>query len=219
MRQEEETVQSGNVQEESTREQEKTVGIAGKRFLTRGVYKSKDVPIRILDSLIIGAVALVVILVVLFAINGGYTVTFDSAGGSEVASQRLRYGAVVQVPEVPEKPGYAFAGWRTSADEALAEEWNFSADKVEGDMTLYAYWEASRVTVKFDMNGGNFGGESQIADKQVVFGEAYGTLPIPSKEGYTFDGWIYSGSRIESSAIVKVNGEHVLTADWRKDGE
>lgn len=46
-------------------------------------------------------------------------------------------------------------------------------------------------TVTFDANGGTlqgYGNASQ-ASKQVTYGETYGDLPTPTREGYTFAGW------------------------------
>ena len=46
-----------------------------KKLFGRGIYGSKDVPIRILDGLIVGMILLAVVLTVIFSINGGYRVT------------------------------------------------------------------------------------------------------------------------------------------------
>lgn len=185
-----------------------------KKWFGRGIYGSKDVPIRILDGFIIGAICFVVILVFWFATHGGYNVTFDTEGGSEIAAQRLKHGELAEEPEIPLKPGYTFCGWVTSEDESLAKEWNFATDKVENDLTLYAVWMPAEVRVKFDLDGGNLDGETYIPDKTVTYGEAYGELPVPEKEGFRFDGWIYSGVVIQADTMVTMTGEHVLTARW-----
>lgn len=185
-----------------------------KKWFGRGIYGSKDVPIRILDGFIIGAICFVVILVFWFATHGGYNVTFDTEGGSEIAAQRLKHGELAKEPEIPLKPGYTFCGWMTSEDESLAKEWNFATDKVENDLTLYAVWMPAEVRVKFDLDGGNLDGETYIPDKTVTYGEAYGELPVPEKEGFRFDGWIYSGVVIQADTMVTMTGEHVLTARW-----
>ena len=185
-----------------------------KKWFGRGIYGSKDVPIRILDGFIIGAICFVVILVFWFATHGGYNVTFDTKGGSEITVQRLKHGELAEEPEAPLKPGYTFCGWVTSEDESLAKEWNFATDKVENDLTLYAVWMPAEVMVKFDLDGGNLDGETYIPDKTVTYGEAYGELPVPEKEGFHFDGWIYSGAVIQADTMVTMTGEHVLTARW-----
>jgi len=185
-----------------------------KKLFGRGVYGSKDVPIRILDGFIIGAVALVVILVFWFATHGGYVVTFDTDGGTEVAEQKLKHGENAKEPETPVKPGYEFKGWITSEDPSLAEEWNFAENLVQNDVTLYAVWEPAQIAVKFDPDGGSVDGSSVIPDRLVTFSEPYGELPVPEKEGSRFDGWVYSGSVIGADTLVTMTGEHVLTARW-----
>lgn len=153
------------------------------------------------------------------AFLSGY-VDFNTNGGSEVLTQRLRYGNLIEEPTEPQKAGYVFDGWVTLDDPSLAEEWDFNQDKVEGDMVLYALWSPAQITVKFDLDGGNVAGKESIDDLLVTFGEPYGTnLPIPSKAGYQFDGWIYSGNIINEDTVVTTSGEHVLTARWIQEKE
>ncbi len=188
---------------------------AGKRWFGRGIYGSKDVPVRILDGLIIGALAAVIILTVIFTINGGFYVAFDTDGGSQVEEQKRRYGEKVSEPEVPFKAGYDFRGWVTSKDVSLAEEWNFVEDEVAGDTTLYALWEPARIRVKLDLNGGTLRGGEGAEEVYVTFGEAYGSqLPVPEKEGAVFAGWEYGGILVDENTVVTTSGEHVLTARW-----
>lgn len=188
--------------------------VAKKRWIGKGIYGKGDVPIKILDGMIAFFVISILVLVVVFALNGGYEVTFETDGGSEVAAQKLGYGDYVEVPQEPVKPGYRFVRWVTSSDEFLAEEWDFSEDKVEAAMTLYAVWEPAEITVKFDPAGGCFEDGATAFEKQVVFGETYGVLPEPVKEGCIFDGWIYSQQVISEDSIVSMTGEHILTAKW-----
>ena len=51
--------------------------------------------------------------------------------------------------------------------------------------TLYAKWEPSTYTVNFDAQGGTVSPVS----KTVTYNSTYGTLPTPTKNGYTFQGW------------------------------
>src|SRR5690606_41080557 len=59
-------------------------------------------------------------------------------GGSAVADQRILYNKKVASPTTPTQPGYAFAGWYK--DAAFSTAWNFDADVVTGNTTLYAKW-------------------------------------------------------------------------------
>lgn len=186
-----------------------------KKWLGRGIYKTTDVPIRLLDKLILIFIVTIIFLVIVFAIKGGYIISFDTDGGSQVASQKLRYGHYVTEPEIPVKPGYVLKEWVTSKDESLARKWFFEIDKVEGDQTLYAVWEPASLTVKFDLNGGQLKQGESMTEKQVTYGETYGILPTPEKVGYKFSGWLYDHQIIEDTTLVTMTGEHVLTAQWQ----
>lgn len=185
-----------------------------KKWIGKGIYGKKDVPIRILDGMICGFVVTIIVMVVVFALNGGYYVTFDTDGGSEVAKQKLSYGDCIQQPDEPVKPGYEFVHWVTSEDEYLAEVWNFAENTVETDTTLYAVWQPAKMLIKFDLDGGQFPAVDAEVEKTVTFGEVYGELPVPVREGYQFDGWVYSQQMISEDTVVVMTGEHILQARW-----
>ena len=121
------------------------------------------------------------------------------------------------------KAGYEFEGWFYGPD--LENPWYFDINKVSEDVTLTARWTPAKVTVRFDLDGGIWSeadqekmraGTAAGADSlEVTFGENYGVLPVPVKEGAVFDGWRYSGQNITEDTKVTVNGEHVLTAQWK----
>ena len=79
-----------------------------------------------------------------------YNVTFNSNGGSAVASKAS--SGFVARPTQPTKAGYEFAGWYK--DEGLTEEFDFGS-KIAGDITLYAKW------VEQGQNNGDSGGNNQ----------------------------------------------------------
>lgn len=65
------------------------------------------------------------------------TVTFDSNGGSTVASQNIHLGTMATQPMNPTRSGYTFQGWYTAKNGGT--KYDFS-QTVNGDMTLYAHW-------------------------------------------------------------------------------
>ena len=67
------------------------------------------------------------------------TVTFEPNGGTAVPSQTVRYGETVERPDNPTREGYHLVGWYSDID--LQNPWDFDADTVQGNMTLYAKWE------------------------------------------------------------------------------
>ncbi len=73
------------------------------------------------------------------AVPAEYTVTFDSLGGSTVASVNAAAGDAVAEPAPPSEDGFAFAGWY--ADAGLETPYDFSAMMPDHDITLYAAWK------------------------------------------------------------------------------
>ena len=68
-----------------------------------------------------------------------FTVTFDSDGGTDVASVTVKEGERVAKPATPIKASidkqYKFVGWFNGD-----KEWNFNTDVVDGNLTLTARW-------------------------------------------------------------------------------
>lgn len=78
---------------------------------------------------------------------GAYTVTFQSEGGSEVASQ-IRANTPADRPADPTKEGYTFIGWYNGESE-----WNFETP-VTADLTLTAKWQVNQYTITFKPENG-----------------------------------------------------------------
>lgn len=71
-----------------------------------------------------------------------------------------------------------------------------------------------RVRIAFAPNGGRVSSGS----KTVICGKTYGTLPTPTRRGYTFAGWYTAksgGSRIGSSSVVRTTRNQTLYARWK----
>ena len=108
---------------------------------------------------------------------GAYTVTFQSEGGSEVASQ-IRANTPADQPADPTKEGYTFIGWYNGESE-----WSFETP-VTADLTLTAKWQINRYTITFDTAGG-----SEVPSITQDYGTAITAPANPTKTGYTFAGW------------------------------
>ena len=112
-----------------------------------------------------------------------YTVTFDSQGGSAVQSQRVLAGNPARAPESPTNGDLIFQGWHKSPDEG-AELWNFNTDRVNDNITLYAFWgvDTSDTTegITYELNDARNGyvvtGAGQ--DTKIVIPDSYEGLPV-----------------------------------------
>lgn len=130
---------------------------------------------------------------------GAYTVTFQSEGGSEVASQ-IRANTPAARPADPTKEGYTFIGWYKGE-----EKWNF-ADAVTEAMTLTAKWQLNQYTITFDTAGG-----SEVAPITQDYGTTITPPAAPTRTGYTFAGW-------DKTIPATMPAENItLTARWTEN--
>ena len=157
-----------------------------------------------------------------------YTVTFDSDGGTEIASVQVEKGKKVTKPEDPSKEHYVFGGWYLEDTE-----WVFESDTVTKNTALTAKWtpEVYSVTLK------NYDG-TVLATENVSYGSLpqYSATPEkPSDAQYTyaFSKWVDEAgndaslsnidknvtltatftSTLRSYKIIFKNGEQVLKED------
>jgi uncharacterized repeat protein (TIGR02543 family) len=133
-----------------------------------------------------------------------FEVTFDSQGGSAVASQMVAVGDKVTEPEEPTNTsGEAFDGWYK--ESACTNEWDFANDRVIDNTTLYAKWSnAATYTVSFNSNGG-----SAVASQRVAEGRTATRPTSPTKQGEAFAGW-YADS-------LMLDGEYNFSTPIRAD--
>ena len=125
-----------------------------------------------------------------------YTITFDTAGGSEVPSITQDYGTAITAPANPTKTGYTFAGWNREIPTAMPA----------GDMTITAQWQLNRYTITFDTAGG-----SEVPSITQDYGTAITPPAAPTRTGYTFAGW---DKTIPSTMPA---GDMTITARWTEN--
>ncbi|WP_313130830.1 InlB B-repeat-containing protein [Anaerocolumna sp.] len=148
-----------------------------------------------------------------------FTIDFDSNGGSTVSSVKVNYGNNYGSLPTPYRTGYTFIGWFTSPNgEEMVTYYN--TVRLKKDQTLYARWDVMKPSVTFNVNGGNMivNGEKVTSSIiSLIYGERYGNLPIPTREGYSFLGWHFQGMAgviITSDTIVTETSSHSLYANW-----
>ena len=105
---------------------------------TGGLYSKVKVSVKTMNIIIAVGLAALVIVLVFVATHNGFTITFDTDGGSRIASVVGKYGETLGEPDAPVREGSVFTGWYS--DAACTKLWDFSKDTPDGDMTLYAGW-------------------------------------------------------------------------------
>ena len=108
-----------------------------------------------------------------------YTVTYtDGVDGEEIFADKVNRDLHYNDPTPnfgsdPTRDGYTFAGWEPVV-----------ADKVTGNATYTAKWEAKSYTVTYNSNGGTV-----VKPETVTYGNKATKPTNPTRSGYTFAGW------------------------------
>ena len=98
-----------------------------------------------------------------------YTVTFDSAGGKEIANQVVDWSTEL-TPPTPEKTGHDFKGWY------LPDGTEYTGQAIKEDTTLTAHWEIQVFTVTFYVEG------EVYATQEVNYGTTFAELAEQAKD-------------------------------------
>lgn len=151
-----------------------------------------------------------------------YTLTINPNGGAwnSTASNSTitqNYNTTKSIP-VPTWTGHTFSGWTLNGSGSLS-----SLDAVEvtytfgaGNGILTAKWDTNDYTVMFDASTNE--GTVTETNRIVEYGQAIGTLPIATKNNYTFLGWFTSatgGTMITADYVV--TGNIILYAQFEID--
>ncbi len=155
-----------------------------------------------------------------------YTITYVPHKGTLSTTTKTvtydeKYGGLT-TPAAP--VGYTFTGWHLGSEigQLVTED---TIVKTASNHELHGTWAAKTHTLTANANGGTIsstsgwtlGSGNTTATKTVAYDSAYGTLPTPTRSGYTFEGWHLnseSGSAVTSSTIVKTDGNHTIVAKW-----
>lgn len=136
-----------------------------------------------------------------------YTITFNANGGSAVESRKVNAGDKLGTLPTSTKAGYTFGGW-FSGDAQITKD-----TVPTGDVTYTAKWTANQYKVTFDPNGGKVSQTSMT----VTSGLTYGTLPTPTRTGYTFNGWFTAatgGQEMTYNTYFQKAANQTLYAHW-----
>lgn len=111
----------------------------------------------------------------------------------------------------PTKTGNTFLGW-TGSNGSTAQKSVSIIKGTTGNKAYTANWSVNSYTLTYNANGGSVSSTS----KQVQYGSQYGTLPTPTRTGYTFKGWYTSASGGTKVASTNVMGASNVTiyAQW-----
>jgi len=147
-----------------------------------------------------------------------YNISFHANGGScPIASKTVQYNGTYGELPVPTRKGYSFEGWFISPIGGTAI--SASADvEISADQTLYAHWEPLVLQVYYNANGGTCASLGET----ITYGSRYGTLPVPTRKGYTFAGWYTArtgGTKVTATTVMNREANVTLYARWTSNDD
>ena len=113
-------------------------------------------------------------------------------------------------PPPPAKKGYTFTGWYDAPTGGSAV---FFPVRAEKDTTLYAQWKAKTYTITFNARGGTISPNTHSA----TFDATVGSLPTPTHDGHTFNGWfttVTGGTQYTDATVYTTDANITLYAQW-----
>ena len=117
-----------------------------------------------------------------------YTVTFNSQGGSTVASQTVKHGELATKPADPTKDNYVFLAWYE--DSAAVTAFDFTLP-ITADWTLYAGWKASSTPTPDQDDGDDTDPVSN--ELKITFDASSIASWSPAPSGFAIHGWNDAG--------------------------
>ena len=127
-----------------------------------------------------------------------FTVMFNANGGNPTpGSVTLALNSLITEPTGLTNGSYILVGWYK--ESTFNTKWNFTTDRVTGNMTLHAKWSIG-YPINYNMGSGGTPGNPAIytvEDLPITLNDASGN------PGYTFAGW-YDNSGFTGSAVTTI---------------
>lgn len=154
---------------------------------------------------------------------GATTVNFlNEKGGQSVGIMRNVHNTALNITvSNPSKTGYMFIGWATDDTRVRLDNGTIRMSRMSPEpqnTTVYGTWIPTEYTIEYDLDGGvepnpanptSYNAETQTVD-----------ITDPTKEGYTFTGWLNDGGEnlgTNFSFVPEVPyGNKTFTATWEE---
>lgn len=159
-----------------------------------------------------------------------YTLSFNTHDGTSVSSTTIYAGVPYTATQTSTRTGYTFAGWGFKATgDTPSKNLSLSADRVNGNITLHAYWTPIRCAVTLHDNFPDTAGTTSkgtFSDGSTLCYAEYGsqtfyrystgstvaTIIVPTCTGYNFYGYYTATSA--GTQIIDSSG--TLVSNWTR---
>lgn len=145
------------------------------------------------------------------SVSQGFTVTYNTNGGSEVSNATVAEGESITLAEAPTKSGYDFVEWNTVSDgsgDSFAPGDSFTP---QANTVFYAIWSAKAYAISFDLDGET---AENLPDKATCGSNV--TLPTLSRDGYNLSWSVKTASgkaiTVSDNSFVMPDSDVTVTA-------
>ena len=143
-----------------------------------------------------------------------YPISFHTNGGTinNVVVESYTYTVGVVLPADVTQRGYLFRGWFDNA-QCQGNPVTLISTTEFGEREFWADWSVVDYDITLNYNGGTIGDDDVPATYRI--GSEI-TLPVPTREGYTFGGW-YTNSAYVGEAVQAISSTEIGNKEfWAK---
>ena len=145
-----------------------------------------------------------------------YDLKFVDKDGKVYSEGTADYNTQISWPEKPEKEGYTFQNWLVEINkDEIKVEHGEKFIMQDQDITFIAQWMINSYQISYDGNGAVMGVPAETVEQNYQTDYTIDTV-VPTKTGYTFQGWSDGTTTYQPGAVFKVPARDVvLTAQWK----
>ena len=145
-----------------------------------------------------------------------YKLKFMDEDGIVYCEGEADFNTPITWPSKPTKEGYTFQNWVVEIDkEKMPVKHGTNFTMYDQDMTFTAQWSINSYKISYDGNGAAMGVPAESVEQNYQTDYTIDTV-IPTKTGYTFQGWNDGTTTYQPGATFKVPAKDVvLTAQWK----
>ena len=155
-----------------------------------------------------------------------YTITYNLAGGTATGNNPTSYTSETATFTLsnPTRDGYTFTGWTWSGQTTPQTTVTIPQGST-GNKTYTANWQRNpkpaptEYTITYNLAGGTATGNNPTSYTSET---ATFTLSNPTRDGYTFTGWTWSGQTTPQTTVTipqGSTGNKAYTANWTRNDE
>lgn len=138
---------------------------------------------------------------------GEVTITFISNGSVHDTLTGFEGNELTDSVEEPTRIGYTFAGWFT--EPTFENAYTLPTSYPKEGYNVYAKWNINKYTVTFNYDNGSDNDEVELD-----FGSKLTEPTEPTKEGYSFGGWLYGESAVVFSTFTVPAEDIEIKVEW-----